>query len=88
MNDYLQHRASQVVQWQRIHLPIQEMQETWVWYLGQEDPSRVGNGNLLQYSCLENSMDRGAWRAIVHGLTKSQKQLSAHKTGEKNLKNR
>ena len=31
-----------------------------------------GNGNSLQYSCLENSMDRGAWRAIVHGVTKSQ----------------
>ena len=30
-----------------------------------------GNGNILQYSCLENSMDRGAWRAIVHGVTKS-----------------
>ena len=28
--------------------------------------------NPLQYSCLENSMDRGAWRAIVHGATKSQ----------------
>ena len=28
-----------------------------------------GNGNLLQYSCLENSMDRGAWKAIVHGVT-------------------
>ena len=26
-----------------------------------------GNGNLLQYSCLENPMDRGAWRATVHG---------------------
>ena len=31
-----------------------------------------GNGNPLQYSCLENSMDRGAWQAIVHGVTKSQ----------------
>ena len=31
-----------------------------------------GNGNPLQYSCLENSMDRGAWRATVHGVTKSQ----------------
>ena len=30
----------------------------------------VGNGNLLQYSCLENSTDRGAWQAIVHGVTK------------------
>ena len=28
----------------------------------------VGNGNPLQYSCLENSMDRGAWRATVHGV--------------------
>ena len=30
----------------------------------------VGNGNPLQYSCLENSMDRGAWWATVHGVTK------------------
>ena len=29
-----------------------------------------GNGNPLQYSCLENPMDRGAWRATVHGVTK------------------
>ena len=38
-----------------------------------------GPGNPLQYSCLENSMDRGAWRATVHGVAKSQtglKQLS------------
>ena len=35
-----------------------------------------GNGNLLQYSCLENPMDRGAWRATVHGVAKSQTQLS------------
>ena len=34
-----------------------------------------GNGNLLQYSCLENSMDRGAWWATVHGVTKSWIQL-------------
>ena len=31
-----------------------------------------GNGNLLQYSCLENSMDRGDWWATVHGVAKSQ----------------
>ena len=31
-----------------------------------------GDGNPLQYSCLENSMDRGAWRATVPGVTKSQ----------------
>ena len=29
-----------------------------------------GNGNPLQYSCLENPMDRGAWRTTVHGVTK------------------
>ena len=34
------------------------------------------NGNLLQYSYLESSMDRGAWQATVHGVTKSQTQLS------------
>ena len=38
--------------------------------------SRVGNGYLLQYSYLENSMDRGAWQATVCGVTKSQTQLS------------
>ena len=37
---------------------------------------REGNGNPLQYSFLENPMDRGAWRAIVHGVAKSQTQLS------------
>ena len=31
-----------------------------------------GHGNLFQYSCLENHMDKGAWRATVHGVTKSQ----------------
>ena len=30
-----------------------------------------GNGNLLQYSCLENPMDKGAWQATVHGVVKS-----------------
>ena len=35
-----------------------------------------GNGNPLQYSCLENPMDRGAWWAIVHRVTKSQTRLS------------
>ena len=35
-----------------------------------------GNGNPLQYSCLENSMDRGAWQATVHGVAKSQTRLS------------
>ena len=34
-----------------------------------------GNGNPLQYSCLENSMDRGTWRTTVHGVTKSRTRL-------------
>ena len=33
---------------------------------------REGNGNPLQYSCLENSMDRGVWQATVHGVANSQ----------------
>ena len=37
--------------------------------------SRGGHGNPLQYSCLENTMDRGAWRATVHGVVKSQTRL-------------
>ena len=43
--------------------------------------SGEGNGNLFQYACLEDPMDRGAWRAIVHGVAKSGarlKQLSTH----------
>ena len=38
----------------------------------------VGNGNSVQYSCLENSMDRGRWQATVHGVTKSQTHLNTH----------
>ena len=37
-----------------------------------------GNGNPLQYSCLENPMDRGAWQAAVQGVAKSQTGLSEH----------
>ena len=48
------------------------MQETWARSLGQEDPLEKGNGYPLQYSCLENPMDSGAWGATVHGVTKSR----------------
>ena len=48
----------------------------WVQSLGQEDSPGAGNGNLLQYSALENSMDREAWWATVHRVAKSQTQLS------------
>ena len=41
-----------------------------------ERSSGEGNGNQLQHSCLGNLMDRGAWLATVHGVTKSQTQLS------------
>ena len=41
-----------------------------------EDDPGIGTGNPLQYSCLENSMDRGAWWVAVHGVSKSQTQLS------------
>ena len=37
-----------------------------------------GNGNPLQYSCLEKPMDGGAWLAMVHGVTKGQMRLSVH----------
>ena len=39
--------------------------------------SPEGNGSPLQYSCLENSMDRRAWQAAVHGVTDSQTRLSS-----------
>ena len=42
-------------------------------------PSRFtqrGNGNPLQYFCLENPMDRGAWQATVHGVTKRKKNIT------------
>ena len=51
------------------HLPA--MQEIRVQSLGQEDPLEKGNGSPLQYPCLENSMDEGAWWATVHGVAKS-----------------
>ena len=57
----------------------EEMQETWVQSLARDAGSilgsgispEVGNSNLLQYSCLENSMDRGVWQATVHRIIKS-----------------
>ena len=52
------------------------MQETQVQFLGREDSPAEGNGNPLQYSCLENPMDRGDWRATVRGVAKSGTQLS------------
>ena len=46
------------------------------WIPGSGSSPGEGNGNPLQYSCLENPMDRGARLATVHGVTKSQTQLN------------
>ena len=56
--------GSQVAKWKRIHLPGS--------ILGSERSPGEGHGNPLQYSCLENPMDSGAWWATVCGVTKSR----------------
>ena len=92
----------QEAQWQRTHLPVREIQETWfnlwvkkiprtkkwqpapVFLPGKFHGQRSlicycpwgHNGTPLQYSCLENPMDGGAWWAAVHGVTTSQTWLS------------
>ena len=53
-----------------LHENLPAMQETQVRSLDQEDSPGEGNGNLLQYSCLEHPMNRGAGWATVHGVTK------------------
>ena len=55
---------------QRVKNPL-IMQESWIQFLDREDPLEKGHGNPLQYSCLENPTDRGAWQATVHGVAKS-----------------
>ena len=45
------------------------------WILGSGRSPGAGNGNPSEYSCLENSMDRGAWRATVHGVMNSQTMI-------------
>ena len=44
----------------------------WVQSLGQEDSPGAGNGNPLQYSCLDDFMDRGVWCGTIHGAAASQ----------------
>ena len=69
----LQKEENRVIGWASLitqmvkNLPA--TRETQVQSLGWEGPPGEGNGNPLQYSCLENPMDRGAWRAIVHVIT-------------------
>ena len=57
---------------------MQEMQETWVQSLGLEDSLEKEMATHSSITCLENSMDRGAWQAIVDGVAKIQTQLSIH----------
>ena len=56
---------------------MQKPLEAWVQSLGREDPLEE-ELTTLQYSCLENPVDRGAWQAAVHGVTKSQSVTTEH----------
>ena len=70
---------------------LPSMRETRVRSLGWEDPPGGGLGNPLWYSSLESPIDRGAWRAIVHGVSGLDKSrtgwgcVSLDFTGEKNF---
>jgi len=55
------------------------MQDTQVQSLGQEGSPEGGNGNPHQYSCLGNPVDRGAWQAIVHGVSRIGYKLATKK---------
>ena len=54
---------------------MQDTQGKWVQSLDWEDALEEKNGNPLQYSCLRNPIDKGAWQATVHRVSKSQTQL-------------
>ena len=69
-------RASEIAQWSRIHLPMQETQEMRLQSPGWEDPLEWEMAVHSRISCLGNSMDREAWWATIHGITKSRTQLS------------
>ena len=56
---------------------MQKTQEMQVWSLGWEDPLEEDKSNPLQYSCLENPMDRGAWQAMDQRVTKSKDTTEA-----------
>ena len=68
------------------------MWETWLQSQGREDSSGEENGNPLQYSGLENPLERGAWLAIVHGIAESDtterlthRCLTSHQRGRSYL---
>ena len=59
-----------------MHLPMQKVARDLGLIPGLRRYPRTGNGHPLQYSCLENSMDRGIWQATVHEIEKSRTRLS------------
>ena len=72
-----------VIRKEYIWISSNEVDETGGYYTEWSKPERKtpiqytkGNGTPLQHSCLENPMDRGAWKAAVHGVAKSWTQLS------------
>ena len=65
---------------QRIHLPMQGIQRDACWIPRLGRSLGGGNGNPLQYSCLENSTDRGAWQDVVQGLAKRHDWTHIHYT--------
>ena len=60
-----------MAQWVKNRPAMQEMQETWVRSLGQEDPLEKEMATHSSIPCLKNSMDRGDWWATVHKVTES-----------------
>ena len=57
---------------------MQQMQETWVQSLGWEDPLEEEMTTYSSILAWKNPMDRRVWKVTVHGVSKSQKQLSTH----------
>ena len=79
--------ASQVAHWVKDLPAMQEMQADVGSIPGSERSPGRGHGNPLQYSCLRNSMDRGAWRATVPGVARVRQdlQLNYHHQGHREI---
>ena len=68
---------TQVCPKQKLYDPVKKKDiSLWLNFSQLISKSGKGNGKPLQYSCLDNPMDRGAWWITVHGVTKSQMQLN------------